>query len=457
MSLMDYEELPPITQRERRSDQENPVTRVRTRPEPPLSPPRENETFKRNRPSRNSMETPCIHIDPSRATRPPPDFRYASEAPSRVPARDSYRNEDLPRYPSTQEQDTYTETSSMRSARRRPRSPQYESPRREEMERRLGPVRGTSRTSGTEESIANNLGALIGVLQAPKVDLPTFKGDPMQYHIFMRAFDDNVERVISDPSSKLARLMQLCAGEAARVIQGCTLMRPERGYVRARQLLKDRYGDEFLIAELWGQRLLSTSNRMPLREFADELRAGYESLDALGALDELQTQGNLSEIIRKLPGYLQNKWREEVRRLKVYEHRQPDLWDVVEYVEEAATVASDPVYGNQGQKSERSSASTRVAYATSNSSSCLICEKEGHEVLSCERFAALQPEDRLQTAIRLRLCFVCLKEGHITRDCASKMRCRAEGCGPMHATILHAANWSRLREQGRKNRERHDG
>ena len=276
----------------------------------------------------------------------------------------------------------------------------------------------------------------------------------MQYHIFMRAFDDNVERVISDPSSKLARLMQLCAGEAARVIQGCTLMRPERGYVRARQLLKDRYGDEFMIAELWGQRLLSTSNRMPLREFADELRAGYESLDALGALDEVQTQGNLSEIIRKLPGYLQNKWRDVVRGLKVHEHRRPDLQDIVEYVEEAAAVASDPVDGNQDQKSERSSTSTRVAYATSNSSTCLACEREEHEVLSCERFAALQPEDRLQTAIRLRLCFVCLKGGHITRDCTSKMRCRVENCERMHATTLHAANWSRLREQGRKRRER---
>ena len=77
----------------------------------------------------------------------------------------------------------------------------------------------------------------------------------MQYHMFMRAFDDNVERVISDPSAKLARLVQSCTGEAARVIQGCTLMLPERGYVRARQLLKDRFGDEFVIAELWGQRL----------------------------------------------------------------------------------------------------------------------------------------------------------------------------------------------------------
>ena len=141
-----------------------------------------------------------------------------------------------------------------------------------------------------------------------------------------------------------------------------------------------------------------------------------------------------------------------MRRLKVHEHRRPDLQDVVEYMEEAAAVASDPVYGNQ--KSERSSAPTRVAYATSNSSPCLVCEREGHEVLSCEKFVALRPEDRLQTAVRLRLCFVCLRGGHITRDCTSKMRCKAESCGRMHATMLHAANWSKLREQGRRRRER---
>ena len=48
MSLTDYEELPPITQRKQRSDQEKPFTRVRTRPEPPFCPPRENETFRKN-------------------------------------------------------------------------------------------------------------------------------------------------------------------------------------------------------------------------------------------------------------------------------------------------------------------------------------------------------------------------------------------------------------------------
>ena len=52
---------------------------------------------------------------------------------------------------------------------------------------------------------------------------------------------------------------------------------------------------------------------MPLREIADELHACYESLHALDALGELQTQGNLLKIVQKLPAYLQNERREVVR------------------------------------------------------------------------------------------------------------------------------------------------
>ena len=172
----------------------------------------------------------------------------------------------------------------------------------------------------------------------------------MQYHDFMRAFNDNVERVLNDPSSKLAQLVQLCMGEVARVIQGCTMMHPKQGYARARQLLEARFGDEFVISELWGQRILNMGSRVPLREFADELHACYESLHILDALGELQTQGNLLKIIKKLPAYLQNEWRDVVRRLKTQELRQPDLQDVVEYVEEASAIASDPVYGTRGQE-----------------------------------------------------------------------------------------------------------
>ena len=70
-------------------------------------------------------------------------------------------------------------------------------------------------------------------------------------------------------------------------------------------------------------------------------------------------------------------------------------------------------------------------YATSTSLFCPVCEREGHEVLSCERFATLQPEDCLQTAIRLKLCFVCLRGGHITSPPRQGVRQKTVGaCAP---------------------------
>ena len=182
MSLTDYADLSSISQHERRSERESYLVRDRTRPESPFYSPHENDTFRKNRPSRHSKETPCVRVDASRVIRSYPESRHTSEfeTPSRVPAPDDYRDEDLLRHPSTQVQDTYAETSSTRSARRRPRSPQYETPRREGMERSMGPARETPRANCTGESTINGMAALIGALQAPKVDLPTFKGDPMQ-------------------------------------------------------------------------------------------------------------------------------------------------------------------------------------------------------------------------------------------------------------------------------------
>ena len=69
MNLTTYADPPPTTRYERESDQEDPSARTRVRTEPPLSPLRENTISKKNRASRYSMETPCIHVDPHRATR----------------------------------------------------------------------------------------------------------------------------------------------------------------------------------------------------------------------------------------------------------------------------------------------------------------------------------------------------------------------------------------------------
>ncbi len=50
---------------------------------------------------------------------------------------------------------------------------------------------------------------------------------------------------------KLNCLMQHCTGKAANVIQSCALMDPSQGYSKARSLLQKRFGDDYVIAKAW--------------------------------------------------------------------------------------------------------------------------------------------------------------------------------------------------------------
>ena len=107
MNLTDDMDLPPTTRRGRESDREDPYARARVRIEPPLSPLRENTISKKNRASRYSMETPCIHVDPYRATRSHYEPHRAAdfEAPPRThPPRKQLQRRELtetPEHPGT--------------------------------------------------------------------------------------------------------------------------------------------------------------------------------------------------------------------------------------------------------------------------------------------------------------------------------------------------------------------
>ena len=112
---------------------------------------------------------------------------------------------------------------------------------------------------------------MMGALQAPKIELLEFHGDPMSYHSFIRNFEENVEKMLYDDGARLARLIHLCKGEAGRAIKCCSLMDPEQGYARARRLLEQRFGDKHTITELWIEKLNEGGPQVNLQEYADEL------------------------------------------------------------------------------------------------------------------------------------------------------------------------------------------
>ena len=122
------------------------------------------------------------------------------------------------------------------------------------------------------------------------------------------------------------------------------------------------------------------------------------------------------------------------------------------FVGRAAAVAADPVNGSGSLKPSRTDKPpAKSSYAAYADVDCPVCEG-GHEVPSCPSFLKESPGDRLQAALRAKLCFMCLRTGHITRECPDKTTCPVQGCQHWHAGELHEANWAQFRRSSRRQR-----
>jgi len=135
----------------------------------------------------------------------------------------------------------------------------------------------------------------------------------LHYWTFIRFFENSVERVTKDSVSRLTRLLQYCTGKAKKVVQCCAVMEPNEGYARARALLKERFGDSYVITEAWLSkvtegRMLSPHDKEELQEYADDLQSCEQTLKAMNYLSEVNTQRVLVKIVARLPMYLQNRW-----------------------------------------------------------------------------------------------------------------------------------------------------
>ncbi len=340
--------------------------------------------------------------------------------------------------------------------------------------KRLDVETASQAASNTGSISAQDMRQLIGVLQAPKVTLMTFDGEPLRYHQFIRTFEENVDNVMQDNAARLTRLAQYCTGKAKKVVDSCLLMDPDEGYPEARRLLRERFGRKIVIASLWVQKL-TEEKQQSLRDYADDLRACQKALQALGSLNELNTQGNLRKLTKKLPLYLQQRWLGSVVKIEDKEDRMVTLQDLVEFMEQAAREADHPTFGQLNRKDkpdqrqpEKKSSSPGKSYVFNVAPAspekkaayeCIGCGNN-HKLDDCKDFAGKTLEERIQVVMRRGLCLSCLKTGHRRQDCKSDNKCKEEGCGRRHHSLLHGFKLPQRQKEGRNspnvNREQKD-
>ena len=155
---------------------------------------------------------------------------------------------------------------------------------------------------------------MIQVRHMSKTEMAIFDGDLTRYWIFIRAFENNVERFNIDEHAKLTRLLHTAR---ARPIESDSRAAMDTGsYQRAIQLLQDRFGDKYAISASWIGRATSgpkVSNDL-LKEFADEMLSFKETLQAIDALSEVN-QKLMVNIVGRLPIYLQPRRKRQAAHL----------------------------------------------------------------------------------------------------------------------------------------------
>ena len=141
----------------------------------------------------------------------------------------------------------------------------------------------------------------------PKLSLPIFTGNILEWQTFWDSFESSVHHNDSLSDIQMfSYLRSLLQGDAARVIEGFPLT--HTNYIQAVELLKERFGQEHQIVYAYMQGLLElprpTFTIESLRIFQEKMESYIRGLQSLGQGQE--SFGNLlvSVILGKLPADL---------------------------------------------------------------------------------------------------------------------------------------------------------
>ena len=332
----------------------------------------------------------------------------------------------------------------------------------------------------------------------PKTEIMSFDGNPLNYYLFMKTFENSVEKCTEDDSMRLQLLIQYCTGKAKETIKCCGMMSGKDGYAKAKKLLEERFGEKYVVSNAWIEKLsegppINLNDREALLDLADDLESCEIALTVAGRLNQINNEDKMIRILRRVPPYLRSRWQKRVQEIRAA-GRDPNLEDLKKMIRGAAKEKNDPVFGSildpakdarnkeksrnkppLPKKTDSFAGSTTFPDSSvqvdrresqpnspSESSSsrlnarfkCFLCNG-GHKLEKCERFSAKSSEEKLKFVRDRKLCENCLSYTHFATGCKSPRACGVDQCSitRKHLGSLHDALLASFRRRQEENRE----
>eukprot|EP00102_Acyrthosiphon_pisum_P018371 XP_008190100.1 PREDICTED: uncharacterized protein LOC103311961 [Acyrthosiphon pisum] len=301
----------------------------------------------------------------------------------------------------------------------------------------IRPTSGVTKQMPRQES-----GALSGSnIVLPKIELPKFDGDVVQWCSFRDIFCSLVHN--NQHYSDIERfhvLRSSLVGPALAIIKSIPLT--ASNYNIAWNALHKSFENNRLLATAHIDRLFAFSplkkeSTAALATFVNTFRENVAAIKALG----------IDDISGFLLFYIGARVLDvETRRLyeaSIPQSEIPSLDNLLDFVSRRCKILEN--IGTIAEKVEQNVKSVvkkckggvpgkHSLAATSNGTKCIFCEQD-HPLYRCLAFKQKSVAARRKFVSNNSVCFICLKSGHSAKSCTSTFKCRS--CSGKHSTLLH--------------------
>lgn len=309
----------------------------------------------------------------------------------------------------------------------------------------------TSANEGTAELVK----MLASALSANRIPVPEpsmFTGDPLKYNDWKLSFQTIIDQKSIQDKEKLYYLRRYVGGQVRQALDGYFLLGTESAYVAAWEILEERYGNPFVIAKAYRDKLqawpkIGSKDSFELREFVDFLHSCETAMAYIKTLEILNDCNENRKILSKLPDWLTARWNRKVIEIEEESNRFPSFSEFVKFLAREAKIACNPITSlhsmKQGevekQKTQRPPSFAAKSLNTQSTErpvvKCVFCKRTGHTLHKCRNFMEKDLKERIKYVQSERLCFGCLQFGHHSKGCSNRSTC--DRCKGRHPTCLH--------------------
>ena len=255
------------------------------------------------------------------------------------------------------------------------------------------------------------------VSRLPKLNLPSFSGDPLTWQGFWDSFEAAVNsNTALDGVQKFNYLKAQLHGDASRAIAGLSLT--SANYNHAVSLLRERFGQSHKIVNAHMQALLDipkpVNSLSSLRLFHDSVESHIRGLDALGKSEDSYSALLIPIILGKLPAETRSNLARSHTSLEwTLSELKDSILTEIKVLESGLSIDSpEKTLADNSPTMMTASFHTGASCNTprqltqSRPKPCTYCQSTAHSTSACD----VVPDrgKRLEVVRRENLCFNCL-------------------------------------------------